>query len=211
MNSHPRKFPRLAGMILLVTLLPFMQGAAAPPLKVSRRQLAWPEPAASGVPAILAEYDTHTAIQITLPEHAHEQKDSIIYGWALTRDNTVLAATSGWGSVGNAGATSDFLIFDFKPKPAIAAFVLHLGDEYYLFKVKPRTPGLSDDAQWSFDTLSNIDPAQLAAYESANGGNSAAVTPLTKYSVEASKKQLADLGYQVRWNEKERRYLVSPK
>jgi hypothetical protein len=102
-------------------------------------------------------------------------------------------------------------LFAFKrkdPLEQLEAVVIKVAAKFYVLKIEPPLPGLSNEAQFLYDELNHIDPAALEAYENRADASETHLNAETRVRIENLKRQLSQMGVNVKWLEKEKRYVV---
>lgn len=172
-----------------------------------QRHLGWIIKDGDESPVILTEHGSKASIQIILSKNRVGDLSSEVSGWGFfAGDMTIkLEVTSA-----NINSQQNLLFTaERKDNLKFSAFAFRIRGDFYIFKVKPGTAGLSDREQFLFDELSNIPAFELAAYEGHNQSCLALVRPITVVTIQNLKRQLSDLGIKMQWKGEEQGYIIS--
>ncbi len=181
-----------------------------PPQPRQRRFLGRSQDANFPGRAVLTLNDANATVRIDFGDITPPAKDLMAASsWIMTTDDKMILGKAGERvSIGNAGHSNTWLTYSFENTGEVRAFICRIGDDIYVFKVKPKVSGLSDDAQFIFDRLADIPSAEAVAFESMAENSANSLTLEQKLEIKGYKDQLSQMGVNVQWNAQEKGYIV---
>jgi hypothetical protein len=193
----------VATLLLFLCLTSFSQGLADK--HIIKRHLGWIEQRRQMSSVILSESPSNTYIQVILSEGTIDNSNSEAHGWIFTKGDNIVTLDMSSAQIDSVQT----LIFTIKPNDVLdmKAFAVRLDENFYVFDVKPRTPGVPNDAQFLLDQLNDIPSDELIEYE-ANDKNLDAVDPVMKVRIQNLKKQLLKMNISTTWDAAKRQYIL---
>jgi len=194
----------LIGIFLILSNVS-LWGQGFPKGHYVQRHLGWVIQGTEMAPVILSEGASSASVQVTLARRINNIA-SEVHGWVVAKDDTWAALDASDVYV-NSG---QILILSIKQNAIsnMSAIVFRLGHDFYSFTIKPRTDGLSDQAQFLFDQLNSIPAEELVEYETDDKILDE-INPVTKVRILNVKKQLIEMNVKIHWDPDKRQYSLA--